>query len=251
MFVSTVRSGILLSGLLSSGLWAADCTLDLPALSQQLYPGKSLGSMSVCKVWPAFPNKTLVALLYPSEVPPEEGLEIQDLALLVVDSQSLQPLSRLYQKQALVSDAISLSQLSFDTARYQLTAKTRAFGLRARWVGESRANPINEVELSLYVEQQGKLKPVLSHLAMNEYQGEWDTLCTGSFSQTERTLAISPTAQQGWFDLTIRSRTTQTENHLEGEDCQNKAQSLPDQNQRLSYRQGQYSVPEPLRSIKN
>lgn len=222
----------------------ASCSLDLSALSQTLYPGKTLSPLSTCKVWPAMPDKTLVALLHGSE--DESGTATYDLALLILNPQA-QPLQHSYFKQAFESDAIRLTALEFDTARYQLSKTHLAFGLRSSYQGSSRANPYSATHLSLYVEQPEGLKAVLSNFQTHLDSGEWDGQCAGSFDSLKRTLAITSRQNQGWFNIRVNSRHSSEHAVLTADNgCQSSKPQVLERRDSLRYQHDHYVIPSSL-----
>lgn len=229
--------------LCASGL-KANCSLDLLALSQKLYPGKTLSPLSICKVWPAMPDKTLVALLHGSE--DESGSATYDLALLILNHQA-QPLNQSYIKQAFESDAIRLTALEFDTARYQLTSTQLAFGLRSTYQSSSRANPYSATHLSLYVEQPEGLKAVLSNFQTALDSGEWDGECAGNFDSLRRTLAITSRQNQGWFNIRVNSRHSSEQAVVTADNgCESSRPQVLERRDSLRYQHDHYVIPSSL-----
>ncbi|WP_426205584.1 hypothetical protein [Pseudomonas sp. TWP3-1] len=198
---SAVVGCVLLCAWLMAGEVFADCT---PA------PLASERDFSVCKDWPAYPGMTLnaVSKFEPDPVYGKTGdVGSYDLSLSVLSEDS-KPLATYHQPTAFVSDAIALDSVEFDTARYKLTPELRAFGVRVRFKGSSRVNPLDEVWLSLYVKEGDKLRPVLDRLVTYNYSGEWDGGCAGERAYMERTLEIGKTSSHGYADLIIKSVVT-------------------------------------------
>jgi len=127
--------------------------------------------------------------------------------------------SRLFEEDALTEDAIRISEIRADTARYTLASDMRAFGVRIVYQGSSRANPYSRETLSLYLPQGQKLARVLDELEMNQERGEWDTNCTGTFETIRSALSVTRTTSSGLADLMVRRTRSGTRNLLQGEEC--------------------------------
>jgi hypothetical protein len=161
-----------------------------------------------CKVWPADPTKTLVALVNPQNVPDSEAFQRHhyDLEILVLETSSGVVLQSLFRKDALITDTMQLLNIGLDTARYVLAPGVIAFGVRAY----RRAPFDDEMEdLNLYVIQENKLKPILDNLMMHElYTGRDSDTGEHDCSSTDssRTLAIAKTNTHGYADLMVQEK---------------------------------------------
>lgn len=142
---------------------AEDCQSRMYALLSTAYPGAqgemlrlpgaeprwiNLGEVA-CKVWPASPDKTLIAVMLQHQNSfDDEGSA--DLELLVADSARERIAQRYRENDALQSDAIRITGIALDTAHYRLNENTTAFGVRVNSANNSRANPYGSTRLSLY-----------------------------------------------------------------------------------------------------
>lgn len=208
---------------------------------------------AVCKDWPAYDGQTITAL---SQIEPDptlsdapDGMGLYDLKLAVVSNIDGKPLARYAQASVYSSDAVRFDGLSIDTARYTLTSDLRAFGVRAGFIGASRANPFEQAVLSLYVREGNKLRPVLEQLAVETRNGEWDTHCAGEFSHTKRTLDLAKTRSHGFADLIVRSVTTGTQNTAQNDDCTSRDTVGKTVLTTLRYDGRQYVVPKEMQGI--
>jgi len=175
------------------------------------YPGGKTADLTTfvdCKVWPADPTKTLVALVNPQNVPDSDALHRghYDLEMLVLETSSGTVLQNLFRKDALVTDAMILLNIRLDTARYILAPGVIAFGVRAY-----RRAPFDDEmqDMNLYVIQENKLKPILNNLMMYElYTGRAADSREHDCSSTDssRTLAIAKTSTQGYADLIVQEK---------------------------------------------
>ncbi|WP_245424488.1 hypothetical protein [Rhizobium sophoriradicis] len=120
----------------------------------------------ICRVWPAQPQLTLIAVPLMTEQSDSENEG--DIELLVVDSTNLQVRQRLRLDGLMSDDAFRVRSVAFDTARYQLAPKRTAFGLRVSREGSSRANPFGETTLWLFSIEGDRLKPVLDNIVVGE-----------------------------------------------------------------------------------
>lgn len=253
----------------SAAAAAEDCQDRIPALLAVAYPGaqgetgddgemlRLSGTPTrwadygrvVCKVWPASPDKTLVAVKLQHGRGGDDAVDEADLEVLVVDSARDRILQRHRDDGVLGSDAIRLSSLAFDTARYRLDESTTAFGLRIGRSGSSRANPYEATTLRLYVIDGDGLRPVLSNLVVERNRGEWDTNCAGEFTDTRRTVAIDGKRDNGYAGLLVNSVERITRNVPRGEDCKEVDGGKKTSSARLRYDGRRYPVPEALRGF--
>lgn len=259
-----------LAALVSADAAAVDCQHRTYDLLRAAYPGAvgetgdegellrtagastrwvNLGKV-VCKVWPASPDKTLLAVPLQHEAATGLDVDTADLEVLVVDSVRPRILQRYRENGALSSDAVRISSLSLDTARYKLDERTTAFGLRIGYSGSSRANPYGSTVLNLYAaDAAGQLRPVLSKLEVEKERGEWDTNCAGEFETVRRTVAIDPKRDHGYAGLRINSTSEHRRNVLQGEDCADVAGKTEKSSLRLAFDGRRYVVPEALRGL--
>ncbi|HZX17091.1 MAG TPA: hypothetical protein VFF22_09550 [Pseudomonas sp.] len=235
---------------------ADDCQQHIPALLEQAYPGHAQGQpledergayriaseLSVCKVWPARPHLTLLALaLIRAE---DEGYGESDLQVLVLDTASQAIVARHVAPNLLDWDAIFVDGLEFDTAPYRLRDETLAFGVRVKRRGSSRANPLSETYLSLYELEAQHLRPVLSGLRIDRSWGEWDTRCAGEFSDTQGLLIITEQrGNEGYRDLLLKQRRVESRSAEVAEACETVDESTHRAQFRIEYDEQHYLLP--------
>jgi len=122
-----------------------------------------------------------------------------------------------------ISDAVVLSEITIDTARYTITDTNRAFGIRVFYYGSSKPNPYSSTTLSLYIKSRDGLKKVLKDYEVQSHSGEWDTTCYGEFIDIKTTLSISSNKSNGFYDLITSSIITETKNNIDSNgECQDK-----------------------------
>lgn len=202
----------------------------------------------VCRVWPSFPERLLVAV--PLITEESETLTTGDLELLVLDASILKVQQRLRLKERIVDDAFRTKAITFDTARYQLAPGQIAFGVRLAKEGSSRVNPFEEVSLSLYVIDGGQLKPVLDGIVVSSSGGEWDGNCAGTFDRTTRTLAMGKTGRSGYADIVVTEKTSSSTTAVDGKgECGERSHKNDAASIRLVYDGSRYSVPEAMKPL--
>jgi len=201
-----------------------------------------------CRVWPANPQLTLVAV--PLIKSTNEDGTVGDLELLVIDTASSAVKYRLLLTDRMNDDAISISAVEFDTARYRLTQDQTAFGLRISTSGSSRPNPYDGVGLWLYVIEKGSLRSVLDGLVVSQNGGEWDTDCAGEFQSSESTLSMSSNRTHGYADITVvETKSTKTSFVEKDNNCNDKTVTGKPQTLRLVYDGERYPIPEDRRAL--
>ncbi|ROP58981.1 hypothetical protein EDF81_1764 [Enterobacter sp. BIGb0383] len=202
----------------------------------------------LCKLWPARPELTLAAVPLMTTQADAEGYSTGDLELLVLDSATLQVKQRLRLPNRMDDDAMYISRISLDTARWKVAADQLAFGLRIDKSGSSRVNPFSEKVLSLYVIDNNSLRPVLKGVVAAETGGEWDGSCAGNFSEAARTLSLSETASFGYRDIIVNEKHIDSVFRGDVQNCQS-TETKSSASYRLRYDGKQYSVPEKLQPI--
>ncbi|UZW61748.1 hypothetical protein [Lysobacter enzymogenes] len=201
-----------------------------------------------CKVWPAAPGKTLLAVRLRHDEASGD-VDTADLEVLVADSAKPRILQRYREREPLVSDAMRISSVTLDTARYRLNEATTAFGVRVTYSGSSRVNPYENTVLSLYAADGDALRPVLSNLEVSLDRGEWDGNCTGEFESVQRTVAIDAKRDHGYAGLRIDTVSQARRNASQNDDCEDISAPKRKSSQRLGFDGRQYAVPRELRGL--
>lgn len=242
-------------GMIGTMLWASivqaqDCE-ELPQILRNAYGAEQPLELHrvVCKVWPARSELTLVAV--PLVRVAEQGSGETDLELLVVESRTQKVVARRLEKHLLDWDAIYVSSLAFDTARYWIAEGQLAFGVRVGRTGSSRVNPYGENFLNLYLLEGQQLRPVLNKLEMESSRGEWDSNCTGEWTDKKRTLAMGEKpGRSGYYDLLLREKASYSRAEARGDDCVAVEEKTQQQRYRLVYDGMRYPVPGTLGAIQ-
>jgi len=208
---------------ISTGYAACDSGL-AGRMNAKLHPGRAFDEeRAACKNWPGVLGRSIVVLPLP-RADTEPGVTEFDLEVLIVqqadngntDRSTIS--SRLFEQKVLLEDAVHIDDIRIDTAHYPLATDARAFGVRVRYSGSSRANPYANETLTLYMPQGDRLRKVLNGLEISMDRGEWDSNCVGTFEQMRGTLSIASTRSNGLSDLTLRrTLTNSNSSFVEGE----------------------------------
>lgn len=143
-----------------------------------------------------------------------------------------------------VSDAIMLQEITIDTAPYNITNEKRAFGVRVKYIGSSRANPYTQETITLFIENGNELKKILSNFSTIDYTGEWDTDCIGEFLETNKVLIMSQDTTNKYYDILVNSKITTTINFKdENGNCDSK-ETVINKNSVLIFDQNAYLYSE-------
>ena len=122
------------------------------------------------------------------------------------------------------SDAMAVSDIEFDAARYRLHAQWQSFGLRIHRRSMAAAQPASSETLSLYgLDRGNQLHLLLGEFETRRERGHWGPGCAGHFEKQERQVAVvhsaSSDANKVMADLQVRQTQTSSVNELQGNDC--------------------------------
>jgi len=203
----------------------------------------------ICKTWPANPDLLLAAIPLMRDGPSRDYGHEGDLRILVLDRATLKVLEHLQLDGLMSDDAFRISDVSFDTARYDVAPGRRAFGLRISRTGSSRANPSSETSLRLFDIGPKGLNMVLDGLIAYSYGGEWDTNCAGEFTKSSVSLAVGGRAANGFRDLHATESYVTSRSALQKGDCVEKLQDRGRTTHTLTFDGLRYRIPETLRAM--
>lgn len=180
-------------------------------------------SMIKTKVYPENPNETF--LVIPEVV--DEGEQYFELNshIVIADNHTGKISHKFFesnQTNQWVSDAIELWKINIDTAKYQLSEKTKAYGIQVDFLGMSRVNPYSNQTLSLFIKSGNKLEKILSNYSVKDFGGEWDGDCNGEFNSEEKIVFVGSHKTKGYFDLLVNKKITDTKNYQDEDkgECQ-------------------------------
>ncbi|MCD0497831.1 hypothetical protein LP085_13275 [Achromobacter sp. MY14] len=202
-----------------------------------------------CKVWPANPDLLLVAVPLMQDTPDPENGHVGDLDVLVLDKQTLEVRQRRRLVDLMSDDAVRIVGLAFDTARYDVAADQRAFGIRIEREGASRANPFDETSLRLFTVHANELRLVLDGMIVNHSSGEWDTTCAGEFSEIAVSLAIGDTQRRGYRNLIATESYSASRASVQQGGCEEKTIKQGKTRHTLTFDGKRYRIPKALRSM--
>ena len=174
-----------------------------------------------CKAWPANPDLLLVAVPLmrdQSEAEAADGHE-GDLDVLVLERATLKPLRQRRLKGLMMDDAVALTSLTFDTARYDLMPDRRAFGIRISRAAGSRVSLYGESSLRLFVMGERELEMVLDGMVVSGTRGDWDTRCAGDVEERKVTVGLGSGSSQGYRDLSLTEARERRLFETQGDDC--------------------------------
>lgn len=247
--------------LLASLAQADDCRQQLPTWIEIAHPGHTASQVledergryrvdaeqSICKVWPARPELTLIAV--PLVRTEHDSHGETDLEVLLLDSARQDFVARLVEPNRLDWDAIYVTRLAFDTAPYRLRGDDLAFGLRISRENGSRVNPFNETQLHLYEFEARRLRLLLGELPVALSWGEWDTNCTGEFSETKGVVIITERiGNHGYRDLRLKDTRVERRMALVDGQCQTVEESTHRYQLPIEYDEERYLLPIELAS---
>lgn len=103
------------------------------------------------------------------------------------------------------SDAMVLNEVKIDTAPYLVGKGKRAFGIRVRHNGASRANPYGTETLTLIVPEKETLDIVLLEFETRTYAGELSGNCASKESLEESILIMTEDGSKPYFDIRVKT----------------------------------------------
>lgn len=225
----------------------AGCSENLHRWSAELDPGRTLdGGHAVCKTWTANEALTIAALPL-LQKDNGDGPNVVDIEVLVADTATGAVIAHRFQRAAIRYEGDHyFDGIELDTARYQLTATQRAFGVRLKSSGGPPADMSGIATLSLYLIDGQHLRTVLDRLSVSNWTGDRDGPCV-STSETSRTLALRPEGAQGYAALRVSEKYVEHESRLEVDTCSSHTSPAQRRNVTLEYFDGAYRIPDDMR----
>ena len=215
---------VALAGWILPGQAACDSGL-AGRMNARLHPERAFDEeRAACRSWPGQPGRSIVVLPL-ARAGAEPGATEFDLDVLVVqqadngNTERSTIAARLFEPRVLLEDAVRIDDIRIDSGRYPLAPEVRAFGVRVRYSGTSRALPYASETLMLYAQQGDRLRRVLGGLEVAMERGEWDPGCHATFEQMRGALSLAPERSHGFADLLLRrTRITSRASFVDG-DC--------------------------------
>ncbi|MGJ7563460.1 hypothetical protein ACSFBM_06335 [Variovorax sp. GB1R11] len=251
-----LRHSALLLCLSAAGLSHAACESGLAErMHAKLHPNRPLDErLAACKIWPAFPGRSIVVLPMPRETT-DRGAKVFDLEIVLIqrpdngNTERDTVIGRLMQPEALDEDATtSIQDIRIDTSRYVLSSEARAFGVRVRYRGTSApGSPLASETVRLYVHHGKQFRQVLQEVELDHDNGGWDATCTGHFEKLRTMLSVGKAVSNGFADLQL-SRTLVQSRAQQEEDqgCVEKTLPAKFSAVTLRYDGERYKVPKSL-----
>ena len=162
-----------------------------------------------------------------------------DAYILIVENETGKITNKFYEKESWISDAVRLENIEIDTAPYRLNDDTRAFGVRVKYTGSSRANPYASEQISLFIPHEDALVRVLKNYEIAGFRGEWDTNCEGEFTDKKEIFVIGEDKTNGFNNIIVKyTYTTQTNTKVD-DNCIEK-EEVEQGKKMLRYTDGEY-----------
>lgn len=195
----------------------------------------------VSKVKPNYPDETIVVI--PEIVTEDEYYFELNSHVVVIDSKTGTIKSSYFESSETnewFSDAIRFAEISIDTAPYNVTPSSQAFGVKVRYVGSSLANPYEKETISLYIEQNDGLTPILKNFTVKQYNGIWDTNCAGEFIEQNKILILTATQNNNFYNILVKNTISTNVAFLnENEECI-ETETILKESQILKFKDGCY-----------
>ncbi|WP_143273659.1 hypothetical protein [Aquimarina sp. MAR_2010_214] len=172
----------------------------------------------------ALPNNAKeIIIVIPEIVDEEEHYFELNSYILIVNNETGKIINTYFESSTTnnwVSDAVVLTKITIDTAPYKISEKNRAFGIRVHYYGMSKANPYSNTTISLFIKSKNTLKRILKNYDVMDYGGEWDTDCIGEFIDHKKTLIITASKTNSYYNILAKNKITKTKNYIDkNNDC--------------------------------
>lgn len=198
---------------------------------------------SVCKIWPYKTNLLLTAFAY------DEGVEYEKKLLIsVIDNDTKSVINSF--RETINEDALTgvgEHSLKLDTARYQLSDKTRAFGIRfnSSAGGASCGEAYWGDELTLFVPEGKNLRLVTR---LNLYQQRWHKGCPAAiesalWEDAVLTISMANTSTNGFYDLVVTAKITVNSEGMPTGNLKNRVEHYTLHYDGKRYKKGKTAVP--------
>ena len=187
------------------------------------------------------PNSSLESIvIIPkiSELNREEGIIIMDTYVLIVEKKTGEIKNTFFEKESLFSDAMVLEDIIIDSTDYKIGDKVRAFGIRIKYYGSSRVDPLSYESLSLFIADKEKLKQVLKDYPLFKMNGQTNGNCNGIFEQHKKIITITDNQTNGYYNLKITDSVTKSESTEN--DCERNIIEEKEKIELLKYENGKY-----------
>jgi len=198
------------------------------------------GSLFAEKVLPY--DKNLTVIVIPKIGQHKEGMFTLDSYVVVVNNKTERIKHKYfesYKTSGWESDAVFISDLTIDTARYLVQENTRAFGVILHTRNMSHPNPYASNYISLFIPKGNKLQNILKNFEIYSYGGETDMECLAELYYQRKILILSNNITNGFFDIEVK--VSNTIHISKGEDCE-ATKTSSNAKQVLKFSDGTYKI---------
>ena len=151
-------------------------------------------------------NHDLTVIVIPKTGKQEEDFYILDSYVVVVNNKTKkieQLYFESYKTSGWESDAVFIYDITIDTARYLVQENVRAFGVVLHTRSMSQPNPYYSKYISLFIPEEDALQNILKNYEIYSYRGETDMNCFAEMYSEDKTLIISKTKTNDYFDINV------------------------------------------------
>lgn len=181
-------------------------------------PQKITIEASACKINPAHPEQMLVSYIALPVSATEDTDYLWNTLVFNAKNHQLQ----FEHQDSLVNDAgtrVESNSIQIDTANYKLTDNIRAFGVRLNTgYSPSCADAGLSDYLTLFIQQERTLKPVLKSLPMSFWHNRGDVPCSGmeatkpfTIEYAKSYIVLQPSSSHGFYNVQMVTKAETTE----------------------------------------
>jgi len=200
-----------------------------------------------CKPHPDIKNASIVAIASKQLSLPSADDENYNLNIALVDTNSEKILvHKFYEAKLPNGGGPRLTGIEVDTAKYFVSPGSRAFGIRANLsMGFTSSQ-----ELSLFLIRDKHFEEILSGAEMQIFfTNRWPS-CKEKNREAKRTLGIDKNLTDGFYDLLVTERLTDSEEHTDRSgDCNLVVTNVETKKYRLKYDGTRYVIPNEMRQF--
>ncbi|MBR8657725.1 hypothetical protein KDH83_30890, partial [Achromobacter sp. Marseille-Q0513] len=160
----------------------------------------------------------------------------------------LQPLRKRRLSGLMKDDAVRLTGVVFDTARYDLAQDERAFGIRVTRSTSSTGSMQGETSLRLFVMSEHELHVVMDGLVVSRLRGAWENECDSREEKRDVTLSVDAAKSAGYRNLVATDTRVSRVYAPQGAKCVDRVTDTTTTRHTLAFDGKTYSIPESLRT---
>lgn len=157
-----------------------------------------------CREWP-YKKDFFLATRFLAKKTDEQEYQIA-LIVAIIDLKKKRLLSVFKDSTFEVYDAVKITSVDFDVARYNIIEGNRAFGIRVHKNTSTAISSSFSSTLSLFLPMGVKLLPILYKYPIEENLVDRHTDCNSNFEDTTRTIAVAKEKNKfGFSNLIVRT----------------------------------------------